>query len=129
MGTVQTDMYRAFIRKCRLAELHVCTECADCAGMQWRQDECKCDVCHLHRHGANLMNGMCVWSCCFICRYGVDVMSTKECLQYFGDFGPMFVEWINDSSCEFPRLHFCTLSEFTGGGLRAVSNISAIQDD
>ncbi|KAF5840065.1 hypothetical protein DUNSADRAFT_17800 [Dunaliella salina] len=32
-------------------------------------------------------------------RYGVDVMSTKDCLQYFGDYGPTFIEWINDSSC------------------------------
>ena len=31
--------------------------------------------------------------------YGVDVMSTKECLQYFTDYGPSYVEWINDSSC------------------------------
>lgn len=32
--------------------------------------------------------------------YGVDVMSTNDVLQYFGAFGPTFVEWINDSSCE-----------------------------
>lgn len=31
--------------------------------------------------------------------YGVDVMSTKDCLQYFDDYGPTLVEWINDSSC------------------------------
>ena len=30
---------------------------------------------------------------------GVDVMGTKDCLSYFEDFGPIFVEWINDSSC------------------------------
>lgn len=33
--------------------------------------------------------------------YGVDVMSTKDLLTYFGDYGPTFVEWINDSSCEW----------------------------
>jgi hypothetical protein len=33
--------------------------------------------------------------------YGVDVMSTKDCLQYFDDYGPTLVEWINDSSCEY----------------------------
>lgn len=32
--------------------------------------------------------------------YGVDVMSTEDALQYFGDYGPTFVEWINDSSCK-----------------------------
>ena len=26
-------------------------------------------------------------------------MSTKECLQYFGEYGPKNVEWIDDSSC------------------------------
>lgn len=31
--------------------------------------------------------------------YGVDRMSTKECLQYFGDYGPSGVEWLDDSSC------------------------------
>ena len=31
--------------------------------------------------------------------YGVDCMSTSECLSYFGDYGPTFVEWIDDSSC------------------------------
>lgn len=40
--------------------------------------------------------------------YGVDIMSTKDCLQYFDDYGPTLVEWINDSSCEC----FC----FFGGG-------------
>ena len=31
--------------------------------------------------------------------YGVDCMSTSDCLAYFGDYGPTFVEWIDDSSC------------------------------
>ena len=31
--------------------------------------------------------------------YGVDVLSTAECLAYFGDYGPTHVEWIDDSSC------------------------------
>ena len=31
--------------------------------------------------------------------YGVDCMSTADCLAYFGDYGPTFVEWIDDSSC------------------------------
>ncbi|GLI68096.1 hypothetical protein VaNZ11_012421 [Volvox africanus] len=31
--------------------------------------------------------------------YGVDVMSTKEVLSYFSDYGPVFVEWLDDSSC------------------------------
>ena len=31
--------------------------------------------------------------------YGVDCMSTSDCLSYFGDYGPTFVEWIDDSSC------------------------------
>jgi hypothetical protein len=31
--------------------------------------------------------------------YGIDVMSTADVKAYFGDYGPKFVEWINDSSC------------------------------
>ena len=31
--------------------------------------------------------------------YGVDCMSNSDCLSYFGDYGPTFVEWIDDSSC------------------------------
>ena len=31
--------------------------------------------------------------------YGVDTMSTADCMGYFGEFGPVFCEWINDSSC------------------------------
>lgn len=31
--------------------------------------------------------------------YGVDLMSTAECLGYFAEWGPTFCEWINDSSC------------------------------
>ncbi|PRW58378.1 splicing RNP complex component [Chlorella sorokiniana] len=30
--------------------------------------------------------------------YGVDLMSTGDLLKYFADYGPKFVEWINDSS-------------------------------
>lgn len=33
--------------------------------------------------------------------YGVDVMSTKDCLHYFDGFGPTFVEWLNDSACKW----------------------------
>ena len=39
--------------------------------------------------------------------YGVDVMSTADCLSYFGEWGPTFCEWINDSSCEPPRPNMC----------------------
>eukprot|EP00798_Chlamydomonas_sp_ICE-L_P003692 gene3692-13760_t len=31
--------------------------------------------------------------------YGVDVMSTSEVLRYFTDYGPTYVEWLDDSSC------------------------------
>lgn len=31
--------------------------------------------------------------------YGVDRMSTDECLRYFEDYGPSSVEWLDDSSC------------------------------
>eukprot|EP00884_Botryococcus_braunii_P003900 jgi/Botrbrau1/13510/Bobra.0082s0103.1 len=31
--------------------------------------------------------------------YGVDVMSSEDCIAYFGDYGPTHVEWIDDSSC------------------------------
>ena len=30
--------------------------------------------------------------------YGVDYLSTRDCLSYFSAYGPLFVEWINDSS-------------------------------
>jgi hypothetical protein len=30
--------------------------------------------------------------------YGVDTLSTKDCMEYFQEFGPSFVEWIDDSS-------------------------------
>ena len=36
--------------------------------------------------------------------YGVDVMRTNEVLQYFEAYAPTFVEWINDSSCEYRGL-------------------------
>ena len=32
--------------------------------------------------------------------YGVDVMSTREVLSFFTEYGPVFVEWLDDSSCE-----------------------------
>ena len=31
--------------------------------------------------------------------YGVDFMSSSDCLRYFGDYGPSSVEWLNDSAC------------------------------
>lgn len=31
--------------------------------------------------------------------YGTDDMSTDDVFNYFKDYGPSFVEWINDSSC------------------------------
>ena len=31
--------------------------------------------------------------------YGVDRMTTDDCMGYFHEYGPVFVEWINDSSC------------------------------
>ncbi|KJE92573.1 hypothetical protein CAOG_03515 [Capsaspora owczarzaki ATCC 30864] len=31
--------------------------------------------------------------------YGTDQMSSGDVLKYFGEYGPAFVEWINDSSC------------------------------
>jgi hypothetical protein len=31
--------------------------------------------------------------------YGVDLLSTSDCLRYWSDYGPTFVEWINDSAC------------------------------
>mmetsp|Transcript_35921 Transcript_35921/g.49852 ORF Transcript_35921/g.49852 Transcript_35921/m.49852 type:complete len:409 (+) Transcript_35921:131-1357(+) len=34
-----------------------------------------------------------------VCLYGVDLLSSTDCLLYFSDYGPSYVEWINDSSC------------------------------
>lgn len=31
--------------------------------------------------------------------YGTDKMSTEDVFTYFGTFKPLFVEWIDDSSC------------------------------
>jgi hypothetical protein len=31
--------------------------------------------------------------------YGVDLLSTSDCLRYFTEYGPTFVEWLNDSAC------------------------------
>lgn len=31
--------------------------------------------------------------------YGVDRLSTRECMQYFEEYGPARVEWLDDSSC------------------------------
>lgn len=30
--------------------------------------------------------------------YGVDLLSTKDLLRYFADYGPTYIEWINDSA-------------------------------
>ncbi|KAF8072386.1 ncbp3 [Scenedesmus sp. PABB004] len=46
--------------------------------------------------------------------YGVDVMSTADCLAYFEDYGPTLVEWINDSSC-------CVVFEDGGSARRAIA--------
>jgi hypothetical protein len=39
--------------------------------------------------------------------YGVDVMSTKDVLSYFSDYGPTYVEWLNDSACKYVCLNLC----------------------
>jgi hypothetical protein len=31
--------------------------------------------------------------------YGVDLVSSRDLLNFFQTYGPKFVEWINDSSC------------------------------
>ena len=31
--------------------------------------------------------------------YGVDLMSTSDCLSYFSEWGPRYIEWLEDSSC------------------------------
>ena len=39
-----------------------------------------------------------------ILMHGTDDMSTDDVFEYFVDYSPSFVEWINDSSCELlPR--------------------------
>lgn len=48
--------------------------------------------------------------------YGVDVMSTKEVLSYFSEYGPVFVEWLDDSSCEPSGIGGSPLAE--GRGLK-----------
>mmetsp|Transcript_8241 Transcript_8241/g.24586 ORF Transcript_8241/g.24586 Transcript_8241/m.24586 type:complete len:457 (+) Transcript_8241:321-1691(+) len=31
--------------------------------------------------------------------YGVDLLNTREVLSYFGEYQPVYVEWLDDSSC------------------------------
>ena len=40
-----------------------------------------------------------VWRNDAVHLYGVDHMTTNDCVGYFGEYGPVFCEWINDSSC------------------------------
>ena len=40
-----------------------------------------------------------VWRNDAVHLYGVDHMTTADCVGYFGEYGPVFCEWINDSSC------------------------------
>ena len=40
-----------------------------------------------------------VWRNDAVHLYGVDHMTTNDCMGYFGEYGPVFCEWINDSSC------------------------------
>ena len=46
--------------------------------------------------------------------YGVDLLATNECLSYFSDYGPTFVEWLDDSSCN-------VLFEDAGSAMRAIA--------
>ena len=46
--------------------------------------------------------------------YGVDVLSTQDCLAYFSDYGPTFVKWLDDSSCN-------VLFEDAGTAQRAIA--------
>ena len=40
--------------------------------------------------------------------FGIDLMSTADCLQFFTDFAPLSVEWLNDTSCEHTSVkHVC----------------------
>ena len=41
--------------------------------------------------------------CVHLC--GVDLMSTADCLHFFADYGPVSVEWLNDTSCECPQVY------------------------
>ena len=34
---------------------------------------------------------------------GVDDMSTQDVFNYFGEFSPGSIEWIDDASCEFSK--------------------------
>lgn len=51
--------------------------------------------------------------------YGVDLMSTKDLLSYFGDYAPTYVEWINDSSC-----NVCFADEFSS--VRAIVGLGEV---
>ena len=36
--------------------------------------------------------------------YGIDVLSTADLFSYFREYGPTFVEWLDDSSCAWAGL-------------------------
>jgi len=40
-----------------------------------------------------------VWRSDAVHLYGVDIMNNSDCMAYFAEYGPVFVEWINDTSC------------------------------
>jgi len=61
--------------------------------------------------------------------YGVDSMSTREIMEYLGNYAPSWVEWINDSSCNVvfedePSanrvLHMFSLPDEEGNKIEAV---------
>jgi hypothetical protein len=31
--------------------------------------------------------------------YGVDLLDSNDILRYFADYGPTYIEWLDDSSC------------------------------
>ena len=47
--------------------------------------------------------------------FGVDFFSEKDIMDFFGDFQPVKVEWINDSSCNvvFPSEEQSTNARFS----------------
>eukprot|EP00736_Rhodelphis_marinus_P010988 Rmarinus@m.10773 len=65
--------------------------------------------------------------------YGTDKMSTDDLMEYFADYSPSFIEWINDSSCNIHFADFGTakrafLSRSTGDDINEPERIGYVDE-
>ena len=43
--------------------------------------------------------------------FGVDLMSTSDCVRVFADYGPVRVDWLNESSCKLQQGKLCLVDD------------------